>query len=187
MVSENFSNYEPILKWNKLPFFPEYTDHGETHLAEVLTTADALIPTKSFPFVTAADIAALSLSVLLHDLGMHLNEAGFLTLLGQKSPTLPKIDKASWSQLWQEFLADARRWDGKKLTSIFGSPRPPRVPPVDPDLMLTQDRLLIGEFIRRHHPRLAHEIAIKGFPGSNYLKFSGGEEPIGDLGGWPSL
>ena len=28
-----------------------------------------------------------------------------------------------------------------------------------------RDRLLVGEFIRRHHPRLAHEIALTGVPG----------------------
>jgi hypothetical protein len=27
------------------------------------------------------------------------------------------------------------------------------------------DRKLIGEFIRRHHPRLAHEFAVFGVPG----------------------
>jgi hypothetical protein len=34
-----------------------------------------------------------------------------------------------------------------------------------PDSWSTYDRKVIGEFIRRHHARLAHEIAIYGFPG----------------------
>ncbi|WP_141503289.1 HD domain-containing protein [Paenibacillus luteus] len=29
------------------------------------------------------------------------------------------------------------------------------------------DKMFIGEFIRRHHPRMAHEIALSGFPLAN--------------------
>lgn len=183
IVAQNLARFEPILKWNKLPFFPEYTDHGEDHLSAVLVTADALIPEASFSSITSADIASLTTAVLLHDLGMHLNEFGFLSMLQKSHPIIPQIDNASWSQLWQDFMAEAKRWDGRKLTKIFGSAKRVRLPPSDPELMLTQDRLLIGEFIRRHHPRLAHEIALHGLPGKEYLRLVDAPQDFLDLSG----
>jgi hypothetical protein len=38
----------------------------------------------------------------------------------------------------------------------------------------SDDRKLIGEFIRRHHARLAHEIALKGMPGKERIEFAAG-------------
>src|SRR5215472_10146650 len=82
---QTFSVFEHILQWSKLPFFPEYTDHGEAHLTSVLRTADALIPDDSRSHVSVPDAAVLTLAVLLHDLGMHLNEDGFARLVSSKN------------------------------------------------------------------------------------------------------
>src|SRR5438270_9931236 len=87
-VQTAISTFEPILQWSKLPFFPEYTDHGEKHLSEVLRTADALIAERSRGLITPIDTCLLILAVLLHDLGMHLNEYGFLSLI---SPSRTKM------------------------------------------------------------------------------------------------
>ncbi|MEI9961359.1 MAG: hypothetical protein WDM76_09620 [Limisphaerales bacterium] len=62
------------------------------------------------------------------------------------------------------------------------------VPPTDPNQLTKRDRLLIGEFLRRHHPRLAQEIALFGVPtkGTNPLVlqgFSGETEHIAKLAG----
>jgi molecular chaperone HtpG len=67
--------------------------------------------------------------------------------------------------LWEDFLSEARRFDGRKLLSLFGDTDPVRRPPAKVADFTLRDRLLIGEFIRRHHARLAHEIAIHGIPG----------------------
>jgi molecular chaperone HtpG len=58
--------------------------------------------------------------------------------------------------MWAEFLSQAARFDGRKLTELFGNSEPIHRPSPDPAKWELRDRLLIGEFIRRHHARLAH-------------------------------
>ena len=67
---------------------------------------------------------------------------------------------------WDDFYSEATRFDDRKLRQLFGDkyrpvrPLPPKKAPWD-----DFDNLLVGEFIRKHHPRLAHEIALYGLPG----------------------
>src|SRR6185369_2184186 len=80
-----------------------------------------------------------------------------------------------WILLWEDFCGEASRFDGRTLMRLFGETQPVRRPPMDPKLMTMRDRLLIGEFVRRHHPRLAQEIASFGVPtlGERPLAFQG--------------
>ncbi len=168
-VLQAITNFEPWLKQNKLEFFPEYTDHGIEHLEGVLRSATWLISDDAWEELRPSDAAALVLSVLLHDLGMHLTPDGFLTLLDESrwhSP-LPDTKDKPWPLLWEEFMLEARRFDGRKLTQLFGDTTPARRPPADSRDWTHLDKVLIGEFVRRHHPRLAHEIAVYGTPGRN--------------------
>jgi hypothetical protein len=73
----------------------------------------------------------------------------------------------------------ARRWDDTMLLNVFGedgttgAPRAQVRDPFDHWSNLSEtDNLLVGEFIRKHHPRLAHEMALHGVPGHEaiYLK-----------------
>jgi len=66
----------------------------------------------------------------------------------------------------EDFVAEARRFDQKRLMQMFGDTLPVSIPPRSSDQLTGRDRKLIGEFIRRHHPRLAHEFALFGFQGS---------------------
>ena len=168
-VSGTLATVSPLVAHSHLPFFPEYTDHGIDHLQTVLQTADALIPDSSHSDLTAADAATLVLAILLHDLGMHLTESGFFTLIepnGQYSarPLTPDLDPVTWPQMWEDFVAEAKRFDGRSLKRLFGDTDPIRRPPSDPEQLTRRDRKLIGEFLRRHHARLAHDIANRGFP-----------------------
>lgn len=176
-----------VLQHSKLPFFPDYTDHGINHIENVLLTADALILESSWTEFTPADAAVLIISVLLHDLALHLSEDGFKYLMeeGSGEYTVPGLSDVPWKQLWQQFLSEARRMDGRQLTRLFGKPLAIRIPPVDPLEFTLQDRLLIGEFIRRHHHRLAHEFALFGIPGgkNSSLKISELLHPVADLAG----
>jgi hypothetical protein len=70
-----------------------------------------------------------------------------------------------WNEVWSEFLAVASRFDGSKLKMLFGDLEPIHAPPSDPRQMTRRDRLLIGEFLRRNHPRVAQEVALLGIPG----------------------
>jgi hypothetical protein len=178
---------EPWIADNKLPFFPEYTDHGPDHINEVFVTAEALIRDEAWPHVTAEDVAVLVLGILLHDCAMHLSEEGFVALLKKKEWAAPisPIDTTTWPDLWDDFLREASRFDGKKLKRLFGDTEPAKPPPLDALAMTKRDRLLVGEFLRRHHPRLAHEIALQGVPGPTTMPLGLGkvERKLADLAG----
>jgi hypothetical protein len=150
-----------------LVFFPEYTDHGPKHIEEVMTTAAALITDESWRLLTPEDAAVLILSIILHDCAMHLSEDGFIALVNPvtRRSVIAEFKDYPWPELWANFLSEASRFDARKLRAIFGDTEPIHRPALDARDMTLRDRLLIGEFLRRHHPRLAHEIALWGIPG----------------------
>lgn len=174
------SNIGEWLTDNKTVFFPEYTDHGFVHLSEVLLTADSIISDDSWGQLTAQDSAALIVSVLLHDCALHISEDGFYTLITDKFPAINSRyleQEVGWSVLWNEFMQEAKRFDDKKLVSLFGDDIPVRDIPVNKIDLSGRDKLLIGEFIRRHHARIAHEIAFNGVPGFNGKTLNMAVEP----------
>jgi len=98
---------------------------------------------------------------------MHLTTDGFETLISDTRswPGVPYFDDKQWSILWEEFFSEASRFDGRKLKALFGENyRPVRPLPKRGQQWEDFDYLLVGEFLRRHHPRLAHEIALSGLP-----------------------
>lgn len=162
---------EPWTLDNRTVFFHEYTDHSLKHLTEVLLTAEGLISDESWPHLTAEDGAVIVLSVLLHDCALHISEDGFFSLIGghyQPAPSRYIQNEIDWPALWDQFLTEARRFDQRKLQALFGSSDPIQDVPSNKLDLTFKHRLLIGEFLRRHHARLAHEIAISGIPGPNY-------------------
>jgi len=163
VVHSALAECTPIIS-NDPEFFPEYTDHGPRHNTEVLNVALGILSEEALDVLTEEDFAALTLAVLLHDCGMHLTGGAFVHLVSPENNQLSRLDRQSWSEIWQEFLLEAKRFDGRKLTSLFGSTDPVSEPPADPDNYTKKDRLLIGEFLRQHHPRLAHDISVFGFP-----------------------
>ncbi|MBU6956843.1 ATP-binding protein [Pseudomonas sp. CVAP len=159
---------EPWTLDNRTVFFHEYTDHSLKHLTEVLLTAEGLISDASWPHLTAEDGAVIILSVLLHDCALHISEDGFFSLIGghyQPTPSRYIKGETSWPTLWDQFLTEARRFDQRKLLALFGSSDPVQEVPSNKLDLTYKHRLLIGEFLRRHHARLAHEIALSGIPG----------------------
>ena len=178
-----------ILRDNKLPFFPDYTDHGIDHINAVLRSEVALIPNhvweqsddSSDPrLLTQADAVLTVAATLLHDLAMHLHPDGFLELINDASrfKPLPWFDADQeghladrpWNELWENYAQEACRFSDSALTSLIGSAavRNGWKFASLPDQVGRWERnhfLIVGEFIRRHHARLAHEIAMRGFPG----------------------
>ncbi|MGI4744252.1 MAG: HD domain-containing protein [Janthinobacterium lividum] len=183
-------------KWfaeSKQTFFPDYTNHGIQHIEQVLDTVANLIPKGAEASFTKDDAAALILAVLLHDSALHLSKAGFKNLIkgtNQYAP-LPFFDRADWEQTWMDFMFLARRWDDVMLANVFGqdedgAPRAQVRDPFDHWSNLSEtDELLIGEFIRKHHPRIAHEMAMYGVPGKSdtYLTLNDLPLPWRDLVG----
>jgi molecular chaperone HtpG len=171
-VLQSLAEFKPWFDHSKTPFFPEYTDHNWSHVIQTMATASSLIRDEAWAVMTSSDAAILVLAVVLHDSGMHLTEDGFLALVGHGSDTaaLEGWAEKTWPMLWSEFLGDASRFDARKLHAMFGDAEPVHPPASDSGRWTSRDRLLIGEFLRRHHARLAHEVAIRGVPGPGSLR-----------------
>jgi molecular chaperone HtpG len=180
-IDSSLALVSDILQISKLPFFPDYTDHGAPHLNKVLEIADRLIAEGARKLFSAEDGAVLTFSVILHDLALHLSEAGFQSLI--KAP--------SWANLWREFLSTAKHWDDRRLVEVFGAdeagaPLATAKDPFDHYSNLTEsDRKLIGEFIRQQHPQLAYQFAMVGFPGTDgrVIPFGSFDEDLRELAG----
>jgi molecular chaperone HtpG len=76
VVRSTFSRFDVIIQESKFEFFPEYTKHDSSHVEAVLANAKDLIGESLF-LLNARDITVLILSILVHDLGMHLTFEGF--------------------------------------------------------------------------------------------------------------
>lgn len=176
------AQFEPWLLDSKLPFFPDYTDHGIRHLESVIATAYSLIssrisradrPRSPAECLWAGDVAVLILATLFHDLALHFSEASFFELIHgrTKSPTFPAFKDKPWSDVWDRFLFAARRWDEPVQRAIFGVDKNGRLLAETRDPfshwndLSDGDKKLVGEFIRTNHGRIAQECAIHGVPG----------------------
>lgn len=177
-----------ILTDNKMPFFPAYTEHGIAHFTSVLDAGERLITAKvADELLEPADAAVFIGAACLHDLALHLREPGFLALVSDESKFKPLVwfdteqdsrhADEPWADLWQKFRKESRHFTRSELDRLVGSSSPevPRIAFGDLDTKPSEwtkgDYLLIGEFIRRHHARLAHEIAMYGFPGISEKEF----------------
>jgi len=187
-----------ILDANAMPFFPAFTDHGAHHVERVLKAAVELTPDEVWEkdLFKPADAAVLVCAAMLHDLALHLHPGGFIELVSEETPFKPTLwfkedhvgrpADSPWPKLWAAFQREARHFGLSKIESLFG-PGAEGVPLVaheetlDPRTWTETDRLLIGEFLRRHHARLSHEIALYGFPGLGPDQFPVLEARMPDL------
>ncbi|WP_196493261.1 ATP-binding protein [Burkholderia stagnalis] len=185
-VRKSLDLFEPWLEQSGMPFFPGFTDHSPRHIKDVLETAASLISDVSRDLLSAEDVTVLCMSILLHDCGMHLTQDGFRALIATTEPAMIYgLGDRPWHQLWSDFLGEANRFGQEKLIAIFGDAEPLRIEQLDLENLSERDCLLIGEFVRRHHARLAHEIALRGVPhrSGSALELVGLDEEIRDLSG----
>ncbi len=165
IVKEIIRRFSPIIKDNKLEFFPEYTDHGFLHINNTLQLADRIIPDETYNKLNTLDISMIILSVFLHDLGMHITYEFFIELIQGKSKNCidTRVDNKTWDILWDEFFAEAKLWSAKKRQSLFKDDFEIKQPPIKRGEATENDKKFIGEFLRKYHSRLAYEICIFGF------------------------
>lgn len=163
-LGENIENYYSLSP----VFFPDYTIHGVLHVETVLEIADKLIPDESLNAMNSRNIAVLIAAIMLHDIGMFITEDGFHEILfGDSANRFTKhLDDNSWKDAWDVYLEDIKHYSGRELYMIFGDSVPVKSPCTDRAKMKRKDYLVCGEFIRKYHHRLAHDIAIHGFPGT---------------------
>ncbi len=172
-VDRTLSDFSVWFSESKLPFFTDYTDHGLKHLQDVIQTINGLVPASAMDSLSPGDVAILVIATLLHDSALHLSEQGFKELIhGNASAQFVQgLDNEPWNQLWEAYLFTARRWDDGKRRNVFGDVAfdADSYSVGDPFEHYTNlqetDRKFIGEFIRLHHSRMAHEFALFGIPG----------------------
>lgn len=186
-IQRNLNTFEPWLEQSGMPFFPGFTDHSPRHINDVLKTAASLISDESYSLLTPEDVATLTLSILLHDCGMHLTQDSFRALVLSKTnlTVVNGLDDKPWHIIWKDFLSEASRFGQEKLIAIFGETTPIDVKTFNIQSLTEKDCLLVGEFVRRHHARLAHEIALSGVPSNAEQKLAITEidEDIKDIAG----
>ncbi|RWN21461.1 MAG: hypothetical protein EOR94_08870 [Mesorhizobium sp.] len=144
-----------------IPFFKGYTDHSENHSLEVFGAAIDFISPSAYKVMSAEDISILISSCYCHDCGMHITESQFLKLIDPEHTKIyNNIDKKNWPDLWIDFFQESKRFNQDTLIGIFGDAEYiPEMPRTVIDFT-DRHRLLVGEFLRRNHPRLAHDIAV---------------------------
>jgi len=167
-IKKTVVDFDAWISRNSLVFFPEYTDHGPQHITSVLATAAQLMTEESLSILTPEDAGALVVASVLHDCAMHLTNDGFRRLVSGATELVPvkALGDRPWPELWESYLAEAVRFSPAHNNRLFGDPLPVKPPSLDDWNWDKKQDLLAGEFIRRHHPRLAHQIALHGFPGA---------------------
>lgn len=158
---------EPLVH-NSPVFFPHYTFHGNSHINAVLKLAEKLIPKDTLSALSGKDMAYLISAIILHDLGMFLTIDGFNKLLSGewKDHRMDKLDQATFEKSWEEYLARVSRYSDEKMRYSFGNRVDVKALHLNWAKMVEMDKLIIGDFLRQQHPRLAHEIAETKFMGS---------------------
>jgi molecular chaperone HtpG len=170
-IERIISNQPPI-------FFGQYTDHGINHFRDTLKMGLHLVSMDEaerkqdqkavIDHLTPLNVFILSAAVLFHDLGMHIHFNGFKQLINgfYDDVRVDFFNELTWKEEWDNFMIEAKRFSGRERVNLFGDEQV-----VIRDIDFTKknvdsdiQKYLIGEFIRRHHGRLAHEIALKGFP-----------------------
>lgn len=148
-------------------FFPDYTIHGIAHVERVLVYADKLIPTKTMKLLSSKDIAFLVAAVLLHDLGMFLSKIGVYRLLASewKCAKEETLDEWTWEEAWERYLNKVKRYSEEQLLYYFGFETPITVTDLSNDYLSDREKLVIGEFLRENHHRIAHEMILDVVPG----------------------
>jgi molecular chaperone HtpG len=166
VVNNISADFEEWFRHSQTVFSPYFTDHTIKHVEEVIETATALMTPASLAILTPKDAGMLIIAVLLHDAAMHLTKEGFVELIKPTREVLVReLDTVPWSQLWESFLFSARHFDDETIQAIFGEHVAIRRPSSNHEEWTGTDLKLVGEFLRRHHGRLAHEIALNGVPG----------------------
>lgn len=155
---------------NKTEFFPEYTDHGIDHIQSVINTAEEIISECSWEHITPEDIYVLTSSILLHDCAMHISKEGLWDLISNdlyNGVLLGFETEEEWSVRWQKFCSEVKRFDEHDYINFFGEYREVNLPEIGCNSLEDNQKIIIGDFVRRYHACIAQVIATYGIPSKN--------------------
>jgi molecular chaperone HtpG len=172
IVTETILDFSELLEENKLFFFEEYTNHGIAHVQSLFNTCKDLIGQSTMQnLMKPIDVCVLALSIVIHDVGMHVSPEIFQILLqgGFDEYRIPDLDEKTWTEMWMDYIVEIKKSDEETIKKVFGENciqlKIPNISQLN--TLDSYDRKFIGEFLRRNHPRLAHEIALAGYIGPN--------------------
>lgn len=151
-----------------MQYFKEYTLHDENHINAILKIADALVPNDTLSQLSETAIEILVSAIIIHDLGMFIQKDGVQSLLFGKYNNLKteNLDFLCWGEQWQDFYRSARKYNHQQLVDLFGDDPPGIKLPLDTVDDTGESWRVYGEFLRKFHPRLAHDIVLFGFFGA---------------------
>ena len=154
---------ERIIKEYHCFFFPEYTNHGILHINQLLNKVESIIHEDAYKSLDPKNIGIMIVSCFLHDVGMNLGIAHFNKMI-ESSEIICTWDTKSFQELWYDYKLESLKWTTEQRINIIGSNINPthRETYCNEDLSYI-DKKYIGEFIRRNHPRISHEILVDGF------------------------
>jgi len=155
--------------------FPEYTDHSSDHIQDVLNSAENIITEQSFQCVTPEDVYVLTIAICLHDCGMTLGWSELKAIISDKKYNGKVFsyrlgEEKNWAILWSEFKDEFRNFTPDDLSDIVGDKinlngqLSDHFPDLDEENLTVAQLKVAGEFVRRHHARIAHVIAVFGYP-----------------------
>lgn len=156
--------------------FPEYTDHSAAHIQDVLNSAEKLINPDSYRLITPADVYVLTIATCLHDSAMTFNWSNIRTVIQNKKYNgkvfgYKDKEEPAWLDLWNQYKAEFSNYKFEDIKDIVGDNIDLKGEVMDyfpslEDVDLKASQLKVaGEFVRRHHARLAHTVSVHGFPG----------------------
>ena len=175
---QNFSKWYPK---NPMVFFREYTDHGCNRVEEILTNCSNLIT--KHDLLTPSDISTLICAVIVQDQVLRLSQADFVFLVSGKNKEEQCrkdrifLDDVSFPELWRSYKAEVQRLSEKELIKQFRNHVAIPPPELTDGDWTDEQKQFVGNFIRKHHCRIAYEIALHGFPlsGLSEVSFSDDE------------
>ena len=149
-------------------FFPEYTHHGILHVDRVLELCDKLIPDNTLSVMTPRELGILIIAAMTHDIGMFIEEDGLKKILcGAESERKTELlDTHTWQEEWKRYHHAILRYSDKKIQRIFGMIDSPERLLRKVGEITNENILIYGDFLRKNHGRLSHEIIQYGFPGN---------------------
>lgn len=172
IVNKTIINAQPFLERDP-KFFKEYTIHGTDHINRVIKNAEQLIPDeiiKNDELFKAEDAAILLCSIIIHDLGMFIDDSQFLKILKNEKSKISGIKPyMSNFELWEDYSQKAKRFTTEKWNNLLGVSYQELPELIDTGEWTTRDYLIIGEFLRWYHHRFAFEIALSDFMGKEIL------------------
>lgn len=151
-----------------MKYFQEYTLHDESHINDILRKADALIPDGTLARLNETSIEILVSSIMVHDLGMFIQKDGVESLLfgAYKNKKIDNLDFLTWEEEWKRFYKKIRRYNHQQLVEVLGE-NPVTIKLPDDSVDDTGENWRVyGEFLRKFHSRLAHDIVLYGFFGN---------------------